>query len=250
MECAGEVIATSTAVPYRSHFGWVGMMLVDRGQRRRGHGVRMLDRAVAILEERGLVAALDATPSGKPLYDRHGFIDLFEIERRVGIAPIGRRPGVHCALLDESNLAEVLPLDRESFGDDRADLLERLLARKGAIGYVCRSGSGVDGYLLGRPGARFFHLGPWVCASPEAAGGLLDAALSTLGGLPVGVDVPVPNARARMLADAAGLSTARTLVRMARPGTAKVRVGESFTLKVPPGGRPDRIDGLAGLELG
>jgi GNAT superfamily N-acetyltransferase len=250
MEESGRLIATATAVPYRERFGWVGMMLVDRDHRRRGHGARMLDRAVAFLEARGLRAALDATPAGKILYDRRGFLDLFEIERRAGTAPGGRRPPPSCAPLDARGLGELLPLDRESFGDDRAELLGRLIERKGAIGFVSRSGGAVDGFLLGRPGTRFFHLGPWVSASPEAAGGLLDSALAALAGRAVGVDVPAPNARARLLAGAAGLSTARALIRMAKPPAEGGAQGLDAAREAPPGGRPDRIYGLAGLELG
>jgi len=115
---------------------------------------------------------------------------------------------------------------------------------------VSRSGGAVDGYLLGRPGSRFFHLGPWVGASEAAAGRLLDAALAALAGQVVGVDVPVPNSRARALAGAAGLPVARGLVRMARPAP-RVKAGSpSRAPAIPPGGRTDRIYGLAGLEVG
>ncbi len=250
LERAGEVIATSTAVPYVGPFGWVGMMLVRGDERRRGHGARMLEQAVSSLEGKGLVAALDATPSGKALYDRHGFVDLCGIERCVGTAPGGRRRGPPCRDLSEDSLEEVLALDRECFGADRSDLLRGLLRREAGRGLAWRAAGEIEGFLLGRPGARSFHLGPWVARTPEAAAGLLDAALSVLPGLRVGVDVPVPNGTARRLAAAAGLETVRTLVRMVRPRPGRLRGEGPPAPAVPPGGRTDRVFGLAGLELG
>ncbi len=263
LEKEGNVIATSTAVPY-SGFGWVGMMLVHPGERRKGYGTRTLVEAVAFLEGKGVVPALDATPMGRPLYEKHGFRELCNVERLIGKAPMEVRPHPACSRMDASNLGEALELDRESFGADRRSILEGLLGREGAAGFLFRAGGRCEGFILGRPGTRFFHLGPWVARSTVAAGGLLDTALAavldsvpgsvpgsgpgsvpgSVSGAPVGVDVLVPNAPARSLAERAGLPVVRTLVRMVKGTAGPARK------TAPPGGRPDRIYGLAGLEWG
>jgi len=245
LERGGTVLATSTAVPYGDAFGWIGMMLVHPDERRKGHGTRLLEKAVEFLERRGLVPGLDATPMGKPLYERHGFQFLCGIERRIGMAPLDRKPHPACSRLDAASLDAVLDLDGESFGADRSALLRGLLRREGSLGFLYRQDGRAEGYLMGRPGTRFFHLGPWVARDPGVAGGLLDAALSTIPGIPVGVDVLVPNARARILAEGAGLTAARTPVRMVKGSLDSHSPGHP-----PPGGRPDRIYGLAGLEWG
>lgn len=255
LEKDGKVIATCTAATYgespgaathREPFGWVGMMLVHPDERRKGHGTRMLQAAVEFLDGRGALPALDATPPGKLLYDRHGFKDLFGIERRTGEAPLGRKPHASCSSLSERELDGVLQLDLESFGARRGGLLRKLLGREGAFGLAFHAGGAsggagtIEGYLLARPGSRFFYLGPWVARTEEAAEALWDSALARLGGSSVVVDVLVPNEAARSLADAAGLEVSRTLVRMARGSAEAIE-----RLPTPPGGRPDRIFGLA-----
>ena len=216
LEKDGKVIATSTAVPYDRGFGWIGMMLVQPEERRKGYGTRMLDAAVSFLEARGLAPGLDATPLGKLLYDRHGFRALCSVERYVGTAPRGRSRHPACSTIEAGGLGGILQADMEAFGADRARLLRAFLGREGALGFVARTGGLADGYLLARPGSWFTYIGPWVARSPEAAAALWDTVLSVLPGATVGVDILVPNAPARALAAAAGLPVSRTLVRMAR----------------------------------
>jgi GNAT superfamily N-acetyltransferase len=259
LEKDGKVIATCTAATYgespraemstespraagpREPFGWVGMMLVHPDERRKGHGTRMLRAAVDFLEGRGTMAALDATPLGKLLYDRRGFKDLFGIERRTGTAPVGAKPHPACSLLGERDVdGDLLRLDLESFGARRGRLLSKLLARKGAFGLAFRACGSVEGFILARPGSRYSYLGPWVARTEEAAKALWDSALARVGGSSVVVDVLVPNEPARVLAVAAGLEVSRTLVRMVRGSEEALAC-----LPAPPGGRPDRIFGLA-----
>jgi len=68
------------------------------------------------------------------------------------------------------------------------------------------------------------------------------------------VDIPAPNEEARALARRAGLEPARTLWRMVReedgPIDGKAPRPLPAHSEVPPGGRPDRVFGLAGLEWG
>lgn len=249
LEQAGRVIATSTAAPYGNHFGWVGMMLVDPRERRKGHGTTLLHEAVSCLEERGLVVALDATPVGKTLYDRHDFRDLLGLERWTGVVGPGFEPHPGCSALGTGDVEAVLDLDLEAFGADRSRLLRGLLALPGASGLLFREGGSVEGYLLARPGSRFGYIGPWVCRTAKAARALWETALSEAAGEPMGVDVPVPNSCARALAAEGGLTVARTPVRMVRHPSGVEKPSWPWG-EVPPGGRPDLVHGLAGLEWG
>lgn len=214
----------------------------------------MLEAATRFLEECGVVPALDATPLGRPLYESRGFTELSGVERRVGTArppPSPRTAGakgpaeasLEVAALRVMDLEEVLRLDLESFGADRLRVIDGFLRRKGSIGLLCRSQKGVEGYLVGREGGLFYHVGPWVARTPDAAAALWRSCLEGLVGRSVGVDVLVRNEEARRLAEEAGLPAARSLVRMVRwrgpPPNAP-----------PPGGRADRIYGLAGFEWG
>jgi [ribosomal protein S18]-alanine N-acetyltransferase len=248
MERGGRVVATSTAVAYGRDFGWVGMMLVHPDERRKGLGAKMLEEAISFLLGRGCLPALDATDMGKPLYEKFGFRDLFAVERWAGTAAASPDPDPPCRWLGSAEVDGVLPLDRESFGADRAAVLRGLLGREGTAGFVLERGGEAEGFIAGRPGKNFFHLGPWVSRSPEAAEGLLRATLAAVPGAAVCVDIPAPNEAARSIARAAGLAPARTLWRMVRWGSEAIQGPAAGG--IPPGGRPDRVYGLAGFEWG
>src|SRR5262249_29903737 len=65
--------------------GWVGMMLVDPGERRRGVGRELMLRALEFLESKGVRSVrLDATPMGEPLYRGLGFVPQFHLSRLEG----------------------------------------------------------------------------------------------------------------------------------------------------------------------
>src|SRR5262245_2728474 len=70
--CAGgEVIGTVTTTAYGRELAWVGMMLVDPAHRRRGVGTALMEVALDHLRERGVATVkLDATPMGRPVYER------------------------------------------------------------------------------------------------------------------------------------------------------------------------------------
>jgi hypothetical protein len=176
------------------------------------------------------------------------------VERRVGTlsgSPDDGGKDLDCEPLDPSRIEAVGELDRASFGADRTGILRGFLSRPRSTGWLYRTGSEVDGYLVGREGSRFFHVGPWVATTEAAARALWTKAAACLEGRVVGVDVPVPNELARTLAEEAGLPVVRSLTRMLRAprgdpsiGGRDPRAGRS------PGGRPDRVFALAGFEWG
>ena len=50
------------------------MVLVDESMRQHGIGTALVEQAVEVLDRRGAeTVRLDATPLGKPLYERLGF---------------------------------------------------------------------------------------------------------------------------------------------------------------------------------
>ena len=81
-EMDGQVRGTVTTIPYERCFAWIGMVLVDPGYRGRGFGTALLERAIEYLDGLNLSALkLDATPQGKPLYEKLGFRSEYEIGR-------------------------------------------------------------------------------------------------------------------------------------------------------------------------
>jgi len=56
----GSLVASIVVLPYGDEFAWMSMVLVSPQHRRLGYASRMLRRALAYLQSRGLAAVLDA----------------------------------------------------------------------------------------------------------------------------------------------------------------------------------------------
>src|SRR5207248_3510720 len=114
---------------------------------------------------------LDATPLGRPLYERLGFVEQFEVARYEGRLP-HRAPlvdGVETASAEQ--WPELLALDGSITNTERGRLLERLFAEYPQDVRLVRRSASVTGFRASRPGARATQLGP--CLGSGEAGPLL-----------------------------------------------------------------------------
>jgi GNAT superfamily N-acetyltransferase len=218
----GGVVATVTATVYNGapRIAWVGMMLVDERMRRRGLGRTMLAQALDWLDQREVpVVALDATPLGKTLYDSMGFSTMYGLERREARAP-DVRSAHGLRRLSADDVPRLATLDSAAFfGADRLHVLRDLAAAQPNGGWLAERDAGViEGYVLSRPGARAWQVGPLVARDPATAERLLQAALAPLAGEMVVVDTPDPgsNPNATALAARYGFERVRPFIRMSR----------------------------------
>lgn len=220
LDLDGQVGGTVTSTRYGSRLAWIGMLLVDAALRRQGFGQRLLLHALGWLQDTGVGAVmLDATPLGQPLYERLGFRPQCLLDRWQGVATAadsGRRnPELGPAGLSPG----LLDLDYRAFGLDRTHLLRGLRAAPEAQNIATGDVEPTSGFVLLRPGAQRWHIGPLVAGNGDAAGRLLQAALVALDGQPVEIDVPrLPPAQE--LVRRVGLTPARPFVRMLRGGPA------------------------------
>src|SRR5947209_19421643 len=101
------------------------MVLVDTGLRRGGIGTALMTHVLRHLEERGVRSVrLDATPLGRPVYEKLGFVAEYELARYRGVpGPVEAVSGVETA--GPESLPELIELDRTVSGTDRAKLLRR-----------------------------------------------------------------------------------------------------------------------------
>ncbi len=124
----GRVVGTAIGIDY-GRFGWIAMMLVDPAFRGRGLGARLLERAMTALPPT-LPVRLDATPLGRPLYQRFGFEDEVMLSRYVADAPAGEHPAVRHVTaatirpLTAAELPSVTEQDTVVFGGHRRELIE------------------------------------------------------------------------------------------------------------------------------
>lgn len=235
---SGELVATAAVLPHGDEFGWVSMVLVTEGWRRRGLATRLLGGCIDLLRGSGLVPALDATPAGREVYRRLGFIDDFAITRmqrdaRPSQSRSARAPSV-CSVrpMMRADVARIADLDHAAFGATRTWLLSNLIARVPEVAHLAERDGGVEGFVLGRDGRMATYVGPIVARDGETALALLDAALAACSGR-VYIDVldahsgvhawlehngfTVQRPYTRMFLGRAGFGDARSMVAIAGP---------------------------------
>lgn len=208
-----RVIGTSATIVYESRFAWIGMLLVDPEYRGRGIGTALLERAMGYLDSQNvLTAKLDATPQGKLLYSKLGFVSEYEVERWM----LKRQPGEKAVRQVSVAIEDVRLLDREIFGADRSELLHSMDKEEPEFTQVTRQGEHVSGYVFGRRGSLADQIGPWMATSEDVAAALLDEFLRRLDRELVFVDCMCGNQWALPLVKARGFEFSRSLTRMFR----------------------------------
>jgi predicted N-acetyltransferase YhbS len=229
----GAVVGTVTTTVYGPELAWVGMVLVDPQFRRRGIATALTAAALDHLRRCGVATVkLDATPAGRPVYERLGFEPESLLERWAG-----EPQDADAGTVSEGSWDDVAAADRAAFGADRGPLLRAAIADAGPP-LVARDRRGeVAGYALTRPGSRAGYVGPLIADDPAAARDLLAAALVRLGGGPVFLDINTEYPGAADLVRRHGFARQRELLRMRlRP---PARAGQSR-----------RVFAIAGPEVG
>jgi len=218
----GAVIGSVATLRYGEALSWVAMVLVDPARRGEGIGTRLLEEALRLLDGVPTVR-LDATPAGHGVYLPLGFCEEYRLQRleRPASAAVpgeasagddGSSPVVRP--MTDADLAEVFALDLAAFGADRSELLRAFQC--GAPDYAWVAGRhAIEGFLLGRHGHTFEHLGPLVARDESLARRLVDACLAAHAGRPFILDAPPHRAWMEWLA-ARQFTAQRPFVRMYR----------------------------------
>lgn len=232
-EDTGRIVGTSTTIVYEDRFAWIGMVLVDPAYRGRGIGTRLLEHAIRYLDSRNVPCMkLDATPQGKLLYEKFGFVSEFEIERWM----LKRQRDKKAVQSVPPEIRDAVRLDREIFGADRGSLLRSLAEEAPNFTRVVRHKADVAGYTFGRSGSLADHLGPWMANDGEIAATLLDEFLDVSQREQVFVDCVSRNPWAVPLVKSRGFEFSRPLTRMFRganehagqPGSLCAILGPEF----------------------
>ena len=204
-ELEGRVVGTVATLDY-GPFAWISMVLVHPEARGAGIGTGLMQQALDVLKNHPCVR-LDATPLGEPVYQRLGFEPEFELarlERPAGLA-LGKPAGIRLL----TTIADVASFDLQSFDADREAILSWLLSHAPDLAFVKDD----EGYILGRRGRRFTHLGPIVSRYETTARNLL-AAAAPEG--PAIIDVPLDQDSWIEFLKSVGFREQRTLLRMSK----------------------------------
>jgi GNAT superfamily N-acetyltransferase len=224
-ELNGTVVGTATTCCF-GPVAWLAMVLVDAAVRGRGIGSALVAAALAFLDDRGVRSVrLDATPLGRPVYEKLGFAAEYSLTRYDGTLPPagGATTGVEPARPEE--LPELCQIDRAVTGTDRHQLLERLFAEQSDAVRVVREHGCCTAFLAARPGARALQIGPCL-GSMDAAERLLAEAGCRYAGRRVFIDIPAGNRPAALQAERWGLTPVRQLLRMGRGEPVAERIAQ------------------------
>jgi predicted N-acetyltransferase YhbS len=237
----GVVVGSVATIRYAPDLAWVAMVLVDPAERGRGIGRALLEAGLALVADVPAVG-LDATPLGRPLYLTLGFHDAGQLTRlqRAGdrgptIAETPAGPARAARTLREADWPAVVTLDREVTGVDRADMLRWLAEGAPAYAHVWEDEATgtIGGFVLGRHGHDFEHLGPVVAPTRDVAVVLAAAALAHVpAGRPVVVDAADTHAGWRAWLRDSGFEPQRPFTRMFR-GVTKPLAPRVFAIIGP-----------------
>jgi predicted N-acetyltransferase YhbS len=221
----GVLVAAAAAVAYpRGGIGWIGFVATHERASRRGLATRLTRVLVDRLERAGCTAVLDASPTGAPVYERLGFLDVGSTHV-LGTSGLAPRRDDRVRLTTRADHEAIAALDRLAFGADRGALLGQLLAQSGRVLVHERDGV-IDGFAI----AQRSTLGP-VVAAPAAAVDLVAHACTLAFDAPPSLAVPPSSAHLDALLGA-GCTIDRSLRQMLLPRAGVATLGGARHLLV------------------
>jgi GNAT superfamily N-acetyltransferase len=234
----GRVVGTVTTVSYQARFSWIGMVLVEPDARGQGIGTQLLREALAVLQDEQSIR-LDATPAGRPVYRKLGFVDEYGLSRMETVVNAVAFPAKHNAArpMTEADLPQVGAMDAAIFGADRRAVLAWLLAGAPELAWVFPRAGRIAGYTFGRHGFNFVHLGPVVAEDTAAAQQLVTACLQQQAGRSLILDAPQHTPEWRSWLESVGFVEQRPFIRM-------------FYGAIPYSGVPEKQFAILGPEFG
>jgi GNAT superfamily N-acetyltransferase len=205
----GRPVGASACIAFKGT-GWIGAVGVVPEARNRGFGGALTEAAVEWLHQAGAARILlQATPLGRPVYERLGFVAEGEYVMLSGPALPGDQDRPHGIRSGRPHdLDAVVELDRAATGEDRSDLL-RAVWPSGAL--VAETSGLMDGFHVASgagPG------GAIVVTRTEAGVRLVDAARTLFAPADHMAPVPHGNRPARQALRQRGYREATRTTRM------------------------------------
>ena len=211
-----HIVGTITAINYANTVAWIGMMLVDREYRGRGISKLLLLDAIDKLN-RCKSIKLDATPAGRPVYLKLGFIDEYTLYRMtnpsVSKISLSDNP-FKTEQIKPADIQEIAALDKKVFGADRTELIKRLYETCPELAWLIKENNSVAGFCMGRQGQNFTQIGPVYALSAKGAKTLIRSAINQVTGQAVVVDIPAERAETKQWLEACSFISQRPFERM------------------------------------
>jgi hypothetical protein len=149
--------------------------------------MQLLQESLAILNGDATLK-LDATPAGREVYQKLGFVDEYQLKRMQRVNAPNEFQKVDARLMGKKDFNQLLRIDMEIFGADRQQLLRWIWEGAPEYAFMMEEKNQIQGFCFGRPGYKFTHIGPVIASKINIAKELLTAALQNCKGKPVILD--------------------------------------------------------------
>ncbi len=232
-ERRSERLGMVSAVSYGS-FGFIGNLIVEKEQRKRGIGTDLMNHGIDHLERLGNASIfLDAVQEAQPLYQQLGFRRLCESMRFSGC--IQCKQDRSTRVIQNQDTTSIFNMDRRAFGADRSFFLMNTLQHHRSTCKVAVDDKGVRGYCLAVQTPDWLKIGPLIVEEDaDVVGNLLRALLEDWKTARVKVGVLEENTEAVKLYRSIGLQEASPSIRMIRGEQVPERKhGNEFAIGSP-----------------
>lgn len=192
-ECDSKVTGTTTAINYSDQVVWIGMVLVEKEYRGWGISKELLNNIFKKIKP-GKSIKLDATPAGQQVYKKLGFEDEYQVARMINLSASNLSDQVNDDIspgpVKPDDISKIIKLDEISFGANRKQLIQYLVREYPGKDWLLKRDEHIDGFILGREGNKYHHIGPLMATNFGDAKILISKSLNDLINKPVVVDVP------------------------------------------------------------
>ncbi|SDM31422.1 GNAT family N-acetyltransferase [Kriegella aquimaris] len=211
-----RLIGTATALNY-DYVTWIGMVLVDKNYRGRGISKTLLSNIIKGIKPSQSIK-LDATPAGQKVYAKFGFQEEYEILRMTATCASSKTlnspDNENIRLITYKDIANISAYDKTAFGANRKELIAFLFSNNRKKSFVVEKNGKIEGFILGRSGSKYYHMGPLMASSPEIGEVLILKALNELESQPVLLDIVADKKDQISFLKGIGFSKKRHFIRM------------------------------------
>ena len=185
-----KIIGTTTSMNYSDQIAWIGMVLVDQEYRGQGVSKSLLTSILKKLESFASIK-LDATAAGQRVYEKFDFKEEYLIARMATAAMknLSYDDDILPEPIQSKHVQETIVLDESVFGANRTRLIESLIKQYPHKAWLQKENNSIAGFVLGREGNTYHHVGPVFASTTNDAKMLIRKALKELTHQPVVMDV-------------------------------------------------------------
>jgi GNAT superfamily N-acetyltransferase len=202
-----ELVGAGSIFRHNDSAGFMGLFIMHPDHRGRGLGTILWkwrrDRLIARLGPTASIG-MDGVLEMVPFYIKGGFRQHHRNVRFQGMATSA--PPAGCVTLSEVDPAQVMAMDLECFGSDRARFMTSWLTRPGVVAMGLVEDGVLTGFGVARPCRTGHKIGPLYARSPQQAERILNDLSGRIAGDQVQIDAPDLNPDAAAIFAALGWS--------------------------------------------